>query len=54
MKHNEPTTAIEDPPIARALFSEVRWSWIWLILRVYVGWTWLSEGIDLSLIHIYH
>ena len=36
---------IEDPPIARALFSDVRFSWIWLILRIYVGWTWLSEGI---------
>jgi thiosulfate dehydrogenase [quinone] large subunit len=37
---------IEDPPLARALFSDVRWSWIWVILRVYVGWAWLSEGID--------
>jgi thiosulfate dehydrogenase [quinone] large subunit len=40
------TQKIEDPPLARALFSEVRWSWIWLILRVYVGWQWLSEGIE--------
>ena len=37
---------IQDPPLARALFSDVRWSWIWLILRVYVGWQWLSEGIE--------
>ena len=37
---------IEDPPLARALFSDVRWAWIWVILRVYVGWQWLSEGID--------
>jgi thiosulfate dehydrogenase [quinone] large subunit len=37
---------IEDPPLARALFSDVRWSWIWVILRVYVGYTWLSEGIE--------
>ncbi len=37
MNQNELTAVIEDPPIARALFSEVRWSWIWLILRVYVG-----------------
>jgi thiosulfate dehydrogenase [quinone] large subunit len=46
MKQNELAAVIEDPPIARALFCEARWSWIWLILRVYVGWTWLSEGID--------
>ncbi len=35
---------LKDPPIARALFSDVRWSWIWLILRVYLGWEWLSHG----------
>jgi len=40
------TQNIEDPPLARALFSDVRWAWIWVILRVYVGWTWLTEGID--------
>ena len=45
MKQNVPTAVIEDPPIARALFGDVRWSWIWLLLRVYVGWSWLSEGI---------
>jgi thiosulfate dehydrogenase (quinone) large subunit len=37
---------IEDPPLARALFSDVRWAWIWVVLRVYVGWTWLSEGLE--------
>lgn len=36
---------IEDPPLARALFSDKRWSWIWLIVRLYVGWDWLREGI---------
>jgi thiosulfate dehydrogenase [quinone] large subunit len=34
----------EDPPVTRALFGQVRWAWIWLILRVYVGWQWLSAG----------
>jgi len=38
------TVDIADPPLARALFSDVRWSWIWLVVRVYVGWQWLSEG----------
>jgi thiosulfate dehydrogenase [quinone] large subunit len=27
--------------VARALFGETRWAWIWLILRLYVGWEWL-------------
>lgn len=35
---------ITDPPLARALFDDVRWSWVWLIVRLYVGWQWLSEG----------
>ena len=30
--------------MARALFGDVRWAWIWLILRVYVGWQWASAG----------
>jgi thiosulfate dehydrogenase [quinone] large subunit len=35
----------EDPPLARALFADTRWAWIWLIVRLYVGWAWLSEGL---------
>lgn len=35
---------IEDSPIARSLFGDVRWAWIWLILRLYVGWAWLQAG----------
>lgn len=35
---------LQDPPVARALFSSVRWAWIWLILRLYVGWEWLHAG----------
>jgi thiosulfate dehydrogenase (quinone) large subunit len=34
----------EDPPVAQALFGHVRWAWIWLILRLYAGWTWLQAG----------
>ena len=37
-------TRLEDPPVARKLFGDVRWAWIWLILRVYLGWQWLSAG----------
>ncbi len=35
---------IHDPPLARALFGDVRWAWIWLVLRLYVGWQWASAG----------
>jgi thiosulfate dehydrogenase [quinone] large subunit len=36
--------ALQDPPVARALFGAVRWSWIWLIIRLYVGYEWLIAG----------
>ena len=35
---------LRDPPVARALFGQVRWAWIWLIVRLYVGWQWLTAG----------
>lgn len=35
---------LEDPPITRALFDDVRWAWLWLILRLYAGWQWLQSG----------
>jgi thiosulfate dehydrogenase [quinone] large subunit len=35
----------EDSPFARALFGDVRWAWIWLIIRLYAGYEWLSAGL---------
>lgn len=35
---------ITDPPIAQALFSNTRWVWLWLIIRLYMGYTWLTSG----------
>lgn len=36
---------LEEPPVARSLFGDVKWAWIWLILRLYVGYEWLSAGL---------
>jgi thiosulfate dehydrogenase [quinone] large subunit len=36
---------ITDPPIARFLFSDVRMSWLWLVLRVWLGYQWLNSGL---------
>jgi len=36
--------SIEEPPVARALFGSVKWAWLWLILRLYAGWEWLTAG----------
>lgn len=35
---------ISDPPIARLLFGDVRVAWLWLVVRVYLGWAWLTSG----------
>ena len=35
---------ITDPPLAEALFGKVRWAWIWIIPRLYVGYKWISAG----------
>lgn len=35
---------IPEPKLSKLLFSDTRFSWIWLILRVYVGWEWLTAG----------
>lgn len=37
---------ITDPPIAVKLFSSTRWSWVWLIVRLVLGYDWLSHGIE--------
>jgi len=35
---------IPDPPIALAMFQTTRFAWLWLIFRVYLGYTWLTSG----------
>ena len=37
---------VTDPPFTRTLFGDWRWSWIWLIIRLYVGYEWLVAGWD--------
>jgi thiosulfate dehydrogenase [quinone] large subunit len=35
---------ITDPPLARLLFGDVRLAWLWLPLRLWLGWDWLTSG----------
>jgi thiosulfate dehydrogenase (quinone) large subunit len=35
---------IPDPSITRFLFSDARMAWVWLPLRLWLGWTWLNSG----------
>jgi thiosulfate dehydrogenase [quinone] large subunit len=45
MRQKKYVRRLEDPKIAQALFSEVKWAWIWIPLRFYAGWQWLSAGL---------
>lgn len=36
--------SIEEPPVSKRLFGGVRWAWIWIAPRLYVGWSWFSAG----------
>lgn len=35
---------IQDPPIARFLFGDTRTAILWLVVRLYVGYSWLEAG----------
>jgi thiosulfate dehydrogenase [quinone] large subunit len=37
-------TTIENPPLARSIFGETRFAWIWLLARLYVALTWLVSA----------
>lgn len=49
MTVKSPTTfqgrLIEDPPLARFLFSDVRMAWVWLIVRVWLGYQWIDASL---------
>jgi thiosulfate dehydrogenase [quinone] large subunit len=36
---------ITDPPAAVSLFGNTRWAWLWLIARLYVGYSWITSGL---------
>ncbi len=40
--HNQ---EIQDPPLARFLFSDKRTAWLWLILRVWLGAQWIDASL---------
>lgn len=35
---------ITDPPFVISLLSSTRWAWLWLLIRLYVGYSWLTSG----------
>lgn len=41
---NMPHREIQDPPFARFVFGNTRMAWLWLIVRLYVGYQWIEAG----------
>lgn len=39
-----PNIEIGESRFSKFLFSSTAMSWVWLVLRVYVGWEWLQAG----------
>lgn len=46
MKAVKPRESVQipEPPIARFLFADTRMAWLWLIVRLYVGYQWITAG----------
>ena len=39
-----PRVHIPEPKASIFLFADSRFAWFWLLVRLYVGWQWLSAG----------
>jgi thiosulfate dehydrogenase [quinone] large subunit len=39
------TTDFQDPSFVRTLLGNPNWAWLWLVARLYVGYTWLTSGL---------
>jgi thiosulfate dehydrogenase [quinone] large subunit len=38
-------TTVQDPPLAKFLFSDTRASWLWLVLRLWLGYEWIEASL---------
>lgn len=36
----------EDPPLAKLVFGSAMFAWVWLPMRLFLGWEWLSHGLE--------
>lgn len=42
--NTSPSVQISEPNLSRFLFADSRMAWVWIVLRVYVGYEWLLAG----------
>lgn len=36
---------IQDPPLAKLLFNDTRTAWLWLVLRIWLGYKWIDASL---------
>jgi thiosulfate dehydrogenase [quinone] large subunit len=46
MNNSSKSVTMSDPPVADALFNNTKLAWLWLIVRVYVGYEWFTAGLE--------
>jgi thiosulfate dehydrogenase [quinone] large subunit len=39
------STVVQDPPLARLLFADKRFAIVWTVVRIFVGYQWLTSGL---------
>jgi thiosulfate dehydrogenase (quinone) large subunit len=35
-----------DPPFIQSIFGNTAWAWLWLIVRLYVGYSWIDASLE--------
>ncbi len=40
------TQTFEDPPLAKLVFGSTWFALLWLPIRIFLGWDWLSHGLE--------
>jgi len=42
---NRKNERLQDPPFAQFLFTDTRAAWLWLVVRLWLGWQWVEAGL---------
>ena len=45
LENKSSITQIPEPKLSKLLFADTRFAWIWLVIRLYVGWEWVIAGV---------
>ena len=39
-------STLKEPVFVTSLFSNPAWAWLWLVARLYIGYNWLTSGLE--------